>query len=121
METRRWLRKERGFRIVVPRNGQIFQVRPAKSRGFFPPRLWRNIEVLRTHQVPDATALVCLGDTRPEAVELLRQRFRFIEDDARFRKQIKHRPIGPSDRRIELPAGKHTGAGVAHGLFDDFG
>ncbi len=98
------------------RHGQIFEVGSGERRGFFPPAFRRQIQIGRTNQVPHPAALVRFFNASPDFVEFESQRFGFVENYPRVRKQSENAPVRARHRSIELPARKNASARVAHRL-----
>ena len=92
---------------------------PVSASTFLPPILRRQIQIRGPHQVADAAALVRLFDARPEAIEFAAQQIRLVEQHGRVRQQIEHCAIGPGDRSVKLPAGKHRHSAGTHRRFND--
>jgi hypothetical protein len=92
----------------------MFHVRARQTLRFLPPILWRNVKVLRPHQIAHAAALVNFGNPAPESIELLRKLLGFVEQNTGRRDQIEDAAAGPGQRRVKLPTGENIDPGGAH-------
>src|SRR6516225_7526910 len=85
----------------------MLEVGAGSRRESLPPFGGMKIEIGGTDQVAYTAAFMRFFDARPETVEFLLQRFRFVCENSSLRHQVKETSALARHGSVELPAWKN--------------